>query len=471
MSINIDKLAKDMTKIVGREHVFTDRATIGVYAQDPMPYDMEEHNIPYAVVRPSSGKEISRILKYANEHLVPVHIHGAGTSLVGLARPKTNCILLDMRRMSKVEVFPERGYFEVEPGARVWEVRKILSQYNAILPTFPGSEQMATIGGIISVNTTAHVVDASLGKPGDYVLGLEVILPTGEPIETGTASMRKPAGIELTKLFVGSEGLLGVLTKIRMRLVPLPFIKNIVAYYKDVDDILDTVMAMYRERIPPPLFFEFLDERAAKVGFEAVGFEDPQAPVAMISVYSWTKAGVDEKAKSFLEFLKVGNPIKARIVEDKEEWQNIWASRAEFGNSLYRLGLTFGSEISPRIDKLKDAYHEIESLLSDLDNYKGTEFYSFGHIGAPTIHASAFIPTKDIPSEVKRALVLEVREKSESLNVKYEGCGGEWGITAQRVESFLKKKYGEVYYELLVKLKKAVDPNNILDRGNLEGWL
>jgi len=469
MDVNVARLAKDLAKIVGKKHVFTDRPTSIVYAKDVMPWDVEEKNVPYAVVRPSNSQEISKVLQYANEKLIPVHVHGSGTSLVGLARPKTRCILLDTARMKEIRVYPERSYFEAGPGAHLAEVRKLLTRHKAMLPVFPGSELVATIGGTIAVNTSAHGVDAALGKPGDYVLGLEVVLPTGEIISTGTESTRRAAGIDPTKFFIGSEGLLGVLTLIRMRLIPLPHFEHIVAYYKSTDDILDTVMEMYRQGIFPPLFFEFLDERAARVGYEAVGLEEPLGAVAMMRVHSWSKVGSEERAGDFIEFMKVGNPIEAKIVKDMEEWDKIWSSRAEAGNYMYRLGTTFGSEVTPRVDKLKDAYHEAKSVILNLESYKNPEFVSFGHIGAPTIHAYAFIPTKDIPNEVKKAITLEVREKTEELNIKYGGCGGEWGLTAQRV-SFLKKRYEEGLYEVLLKLKRAIDPNDILNRGNLQGW-
>ncbi len=470
MDVNVPKLTKDLGKIVGKDHVRTDKPTSVVYAKDVMPWDLEEKNIPYAVVRPSNSQEVSKILKYANEKLIPVHIHGSGTSLVGLARPKTKGIVLDTARMKKITVYPERGYFEVEPGLHVAQVRKELAKYNAMLPVFPGSELVATIGGTVAVNTSAHAVDAALGKPGDFVLGFEVVLPTGEIIQTGTESTRRPAGIDPTKFFIGSEGLLGVLTLVRMRLIPLPYFEHIVAYYNTTEDILDTVMEMYKKGIHPPLFFEYLDERASKIGFEAVGLKEPIGAVAMMRVHSWSKAGSNEKAQNFLKFLKTGNPIEARVVKDIEEWNSIWSSRAEAGNYLYRLGTTFGSEISPRVDKLKDAFQEAKSIVVNLESYKNTEFISIGHIGAPTIHAYAFIPTKDITNEVKKALTLEMREKTEDLNIKYGGCGGEWGLTAQRV-SFLKKKYEKEVYEVLVKMKKALDPNDILNRGNLQGWI
>jgi FAD/FMN-containing dehydrogenase len=180
--------------------------------------------------------------------------------------------------------------------------------------------------------------------------------------------------------------------------------------------------------------------------------------------------GCRAKAEGFLDFLKQTGPLAARIVTEPAEWQKIWGSRAEAGNYVYRLGATFGSEITPRVDCLVEAFTEAREAILGLRSYPGPEFYSFGHIGAPTIHAYAFIPSKEIPSPVMKAIVMEVRRISEAINVKYGGCGGEWGLTAQRVD-FLKQRYGQAYYDMLVALKRALDPLNILNRGNLEGWV
>jgi len=220
--------------------------------------------------------------------------------------------------------------------------------------------------------------------------------------------------------------------------------------------------------VPPPLFFEFVDENAAKVGFEAVGLDEPPGPVVMITMHDWVEEGVNEKAKIFLNFLKSKDIIKAKIVEDEDEWRKIWRSRSEVGNFLNRKGVVAGSEISPRIDKLKDAYYEAKDLKNKLEAYKTPQFFSFGHIGAPTIHANYLIPF-EVSNDVRKKFVIEVRMKTEEINIKYGGCGGEWGLTAQRID-FIKKKYGKVYYETLKKIKAVLDPNNILNRGNLEGW-
>ncbi len=465
-----NSIKKDLAKYLGDKFVFDDKPTNLVYAKDVMPYDLEEHNIPCAVARPANAAQVAQVLKYANQKKLPVHIHGSGTSLVGLARPKARGIVLDTARLQMLDIYPERAYFEAGAGVHLAKVRAALTPHKALLPIFPGSELVATIGGSISVNTSAHAVDSALGKPGDYVLGLEVVLPTGEIIQTGTESLRRPAGVELTKLMVGSEGLLGVITKVRMRLVPNPFTTNIVAYYGKTEDILATVMEMYRQGISPPMFFEYLDETSSKIGFEAVGLKPPTGAVAMMSLHADNPEGCRAKAENFLEFLKRGNPLQAGIVDDPAEWGKVWSSRAEAGNYVYRRGSTFGSEVTPRVDKLLDAFQETRQFILHLEAYPSPQFISFGHIGAPTLHGYAFLPTKDIPSEVKKAITLEVRDKSEAINAKYGGCGGEWGLTAQRV-GFLRLRYGQDYYQVLVRLKKGLDPNNILNRGNLEGWL
>jgi glycolate oxidase len=470
MAISSKGLVKDLSRIVGLENVFNDGPTNLVYAKDVMPYDLEAHNLPYAVVRPGDSQQVAQVLRYANRHDISVHTHGSGTSLVGLARPKARGIVLDTARFQDIAIYPERGYFEAGAGVHLAKLRKALAPHHALLPVFPGSEPVATFGGAIAVNTSAHAVDSALGKPGDYVLGLEVVLPEGEIIETGTHSMRRPAGVELTKFMVGSEGAFGIITRVRMRLAPLPATTNIVANFAKTEDILAVVMEMYRRGISPPMFFEYLDESSARIGFSAVGLPAPAGAVAIITMHSDTPEGCRVKSQRFLEFLQEAAPLDARIMEPGPEWDQIWSSRAEAGNYVYRQGSTFGSEVTPRVDKLLDAFADTREFILNLESYSGPQFISFGHIGAPTLHGYAFIPTKDIPSQIKKAITLEVRQKSENINVKYGGCGGEWGLTAQRVD-FLKARYQPAYYQLLLNLKKALDPKNILNRGNLEGWL
>ena len=457
-----------LQSIVGEEWVSDDPAICAADRYCSLSDPTDEMRRPACSIEPASTEEIQAIVRVANRYKLPFVVTSTFYGADTYAR-KDNTILIDLKRMDNLEIDEKNQRAVVEPGVYNLTLQNALAPLGYFYAPDPASQRVSTIGGNVGENSGGPLC-LKYGVTTNHVLGMEVVMPTGEILQTGTESTRKPAGIEATKFLVGSEGLLCIITKIRMRLIPLPCFENIVAYYNRTEDILDTVMAMYKQHITTPMFFEYLDEKSSKVGFEAVGLKAPPGAVAMMSMDSSTQVGCEEKAKRFLEFLKVGNPIEAKIVKDTEEWAQIWSSRAEAGNYIYRLGSTFGSEITVRVDKLKEAFHEAQDIILNLESYKGNEFYSFGHIGAPTIHAYAFIPTKDIPNDVKIAIANEVRKKTEALNVKYGGCGGEWGLTAQRA-SFLKKKYGDAYYEFLTHLKKTMDPNNILNRGNLEGWM
>lgn len=139
--------------------------------------------------------------------------------------------------MNDIEIFEDYGFFECGPGCICANVANEIKSRGYHLPLAPGSRLIASMGGLIANNTSAHIVDASIGKPGDYVLGLEAVLPTGEIIETGTKGLTRPAGIDLTKLFVGGDGLLGVVTKIRIRLVPVFERAYGVAVYPDLQSL------------------------------------------------------------------------------------------------------------------------------------------------------------------------------------------------------------------------------------------
>ena len=165
--------------------------------------ELQKGEIPYAVVRPENTEEVSTVMKYANEKSIPVYVRGSGTSLHGAARFKEKGIVINVRNLNHLQIEEEFGWAEFGPGHRVLYVKEELEKRDYFLPLVPGSIRIASIGGIISNNTSAHSVDTELGKPRDYILGLEVVLPTGEIVKTGTKSLRRIAGTDLTPVFRG----------------------------------------------------------------------------------------------------------------------------------------------------------------------------------------------------------------------------------------------------------------------------
>jgi len=325
--IDIEKVYQDLESIVGSKYIKKSLYERISYASDPMPYDLRENNIPDIVVKPANTQEVSQILKYANEHRIPVVVHGSGTSLIGNARPKRKGIVLSMSRINHIYVDEDYMYLKCGAGARCIDVKNELEKRGYFLPMYPGSLLSATIGGLIATNTIGHMVDSVYGRPINYVLGLEVVLPTGEILKTGTDSLRRPAGIDLTRFFVGSEGLFGVITEIKMALVRKPCMAYVMGVFKNLYDIGKAWMRVYREKIPLPIYGEFLDQKAAEHGFKMRGLEPPEGPISIATAVGDTEEAALNNASRIADVFKREGAIRVRILESKEEQEKIWGTR------------------------------------------------------------------------------------------------------------------------------------------------
>jgi glycolate oxidase len=371
--------------------------------------------------------------------------------------------------MNDIEIFEDFGFFECGPGCICESVAKEIESRGYFLPIAPGSRLIASMGGLIANNTSAHVVDASIGKPGDYVLGVEVVLPDGEIIETGTKGLRRPAGTDLTKLFVGGDGLFGVVTKVRMRLVPAFERAYGFAIYQDLKSLAKGVQRIYTERRPLPLFMEFMEKETAKIGYKIKGLEIPRGSVILFVSIGNSKEEASQKAKQILSSLLAENPIEAQQIGEIELWEKLWSSREVIGSYLMQeSGNQWSSaEVVSNLMKLEECMEDARHFNRDLPVLSQLTLYLFGHIGGLTMHPGVIIP-KEWDNEKKKRAIDEKFQREAELNLKYNTCGGEWGQFAKRT-SFFIQRYGRESYELVRKMKKTFDPNNILNRGVLEG--
>lgn len=464
-----DKLIEHMEKIVGNKYVSAHIFERIKNSLDTFPYETERDKLPYVVIMPGSKEEISEVMRYANTSKVPVFIRGSGTSFTGAARYHVPGIVLNTHRLNAIDVSEDYGFFECGPGCICASVEEALRVRNFFLPAAPGSRLITSMGGIISNNTSAHIVDTSIGKPSDYVLGLEVVLPTGEIIETGTKGLRRPAGTDLTKLFVGGDGLLGVITKIRMRLVPQFERAYGMAVYKNLESVAKGVQRMYMERRPPPLFMEFMEQQVARIGYDLKGIQQKQGPVVLFVSIGDSKEEAIKKADAVLLSLGAENPVEAQRIEDTVLWEKLWSAREVIGSFLMQQsGNQWASaEVVSNLRDLPDCLNEAVNFNKGLPTLSQLSVYLFGHIGGLTMHPGIIIP-KDWDNEKKRMAVDEKFQREEELNLKYGTCGGEWGQFSKRT-SFFVNRYGKKSYELIRDLKKVFDPNNILNTGVLEG--
>jgi len=463
-----------LENIVGQDGVISDILDCVPYGGEVVPFDIEEQNIPIAVVKPKSSQEVSQILQYANENKIPVAIHGSGTSFIFSSRPKKKgSIVLSTSEFNTVEFFEEDGYVEVGAGVTTYELELSLLQRGYMLPISTGSKLVSTIGGAFAVNTIGHMVDACAGKPADHALGLEVVLPTGEIIETGTKSLRRSAGIELTKFFVGCEALFGVITKIRMMLIPEKHRIFVVGYFTEEEATGRAVQMMYKEKLPLPLYGEMLDFEGAKRGFQLMGLEEPKGAVLLLTIIGDTNEEAIDRAKRTIEVIGKDQAfIEANILQSKEEQEKMWHTR-DFVTQLLQVGeggIFLGIEVSAPLTRLAELIFYLKNKIDeDLNTLKGVPKLGklLGHVGATALHVGWSVP-RDWDNEKKKDAFREAFTVEKKINLMFESSCGETGLTGGRIP-FFKEKYGKDAYDVLLKIKRALDPNNILNPGNLEG--
>jgi glycolate oxidase len=466
----VNDLVREMEAIVSEDYVSTSLFERIRNALDPFAYELEPEQVPYVVVLPESKEEISEILKYANSQKIPVFVRGSGTSMVGAARPHCSGIIINTRRLNKFELLEDYGFVEFEAGCKCGAMEEELAKRGYFLPMEPGSILIATIGGLVCNNTSGHIIDTCIGKPGDYIYGLEAVLPTGELIETGTMGLRRPAGSELTRVFVGGDGLYGVITKVRMRLLPMPKEACGVTVFKDLASAARAVQKMYLEGRPAPLLMEFMDQVTAQVGYEIKGLAPPDGPVVLFKCIGGTKDEAAGRISQIFESFRKEDPLEMGIIEDKELWKKLWTTRAVIGTYLMQKTgkQIISAEVVSNLKDLVACMDDVAHFNRGLPILGELPLYLLGHIGALTMHPAVLIP-RDWDDETKKRAVRERVQREGELNLKYRTCPGELGQFAKR-QPFFVQRYGEHAYRIAKDIKRAFDPNNILNPGVLEGY-
>jgi glycolate oxidase len=468
-----NKLVADLQALIGKNNVAGNIFERASYGQDTSGPDLEPEKIPAVVVQPESASQVAAVVRYASTHRLPVYIHGGGTAFKGSPRPKyPDSILLSLRALTFFELHEEDLYFEVGAGFNQYQLEGELASCGYLLPMNIGSKHSSTIGGAVAVNTIGHMVDICMGKIIDHVMGLEVVLPNGEIIETGTRSIRRPAGIDYTRFFAGAEGVFGVITKVRMRLLPLMKKAYILGFFPQLTDIAHAFMRLYREKLPPPLYGELLDKEACQGPFKLRDLKAPKGHMALAIAIGYNQEEADRQAKEIVRVFRAESAIEAKIITSAQEQKSYWDARdnilnilhaRDFGERMYRVGSLEAtvplSHLADFIEYLKVGHNY--SLLHE------AKLFIYGHVGTCDLHGMWVAPESWPASKMRQCAKDTIRLETE-INLKWGCASGEIGQTASRIP-FLKKRYGEAAYEMLMNFKKAIDPHNILNPGNLEG--
>ena len=454
-------LINALQNIVGTANVMTSPEDLFCYSYDATP---GFSHMPEAVVVPANTAEVSKVMALANEHRIPVYPRGAGTNLSAGTVPTKGGIVLLMTKMNQIlEIDPTNLTATAEPGVVVVELNKAVEAYGLLYPPDPGTLTTATMGGTVAENS-GGLRGLKYGVSKHYIMGLEVVLADGRILNTGGKNVKDVAGYDLTKLFTGSEGTLGVVTKIMVKLVPAPEArKSMLATFDNLDNAGEAIKnIIINKTIPATL--EIMDNATIRTveDYAHVGLPVEAEAVLLIEVDGIPEV-VEKEAASVMQVLQEANAVEIKVAKDAAERDRIWTARRAALPALAKLRpTTFVEDATVPRDRVPDMIRAINAIAQKYNVTIGT----FGHAGDGNMH-----PT--IVCDIRNAEEMErVYKAMDEIFAAAIGMGGtlsgEHGIGLGKLK-YMKDQFGEVGMQTMQAIKKALDPNNILNPGKLVG--
>ncbi|WP_409305080.1 glycolate oxidase subunit GlcD [Peribacillus sp. SCS-155] len=456
----IEALAKEkIISIVTEQNYDDTKAGRLVYSYDSTP---NYQALPDAVVSPRNTSEVAEVVKICNEHHIPIVPRGSGTNLCGGTCPLEGGIVMLFKHMNKIlEIDEENLTATVQPGVITFDVITAVEARGLFYPPDPGSMKISTIGGNINENS-GGLRGLKYGVTRDYVMALEVVLPNGEIIRTGGKLAKDVAGYDFTRLYVGSEGTLGIVTEATLKLIPIPDAKKtMLALYQDMEEAAKTVSKIIANRIIPATL-EFLDQPTLKVveDYARIGLPTDVQAVLLIEQDGPLEV-VERDILKISEICRQENAVSVQIAQSEAEAEALRTARRTALSALARLKPTTILEDAtvPRseIATMVKAINEI-ALKYNLD------ICTFGHAGDGNLHPTC--PTDARNHEemerVEKAFA-EIFEKAIELGGTITG---EHGVGVMKAP-YLEWKLGETGIAAMKAVKNALDPNNIMNPGKV----
>ncbi|HJP17444.1 MAG TPA: FAD-linked oxidase C-terminal domain-containing protein [Nitrospinota bacterium] len=419
-------------------------------------------SLPDIVVRPGTAEEISKIIMLANEYFIPVIPRGSGSGFVGGSTPVSGGIVLVLTRMSKIIFVDEDNLTaEVEPGVITKKLQQEVEKAGLFYPPDPASLKFSTIGGNVAVNSGGPRA-IKYGVTKDYILGLEAVLPTGEIIHTGVKTVKGVVGYDLTRLLIGSEGTLGVITKILLKLLPKPRkVRTALAIFPEVDDAARAVTEIIRSKIIPATL-EFMDSTALQCVESYIEMGLPKNAGAMLLIEVDGDDDVVEKEIKQIDLLcNKYNAGQIVIAADDKEQEKLWVARRAISPALGRLKPTKINEdiVVPR-NKIPSIIKRIRKIAADFN----LTIINFGHAGDGNIHVNIMTDKHD-KDEYERAEKAVKEIFSAVLDL--EGTiSGEHGVGLTK-SPYIRMEVEPVALQKMKEIKKIFDPNNIMNPGKI----
>lgn len=452
---NIKKLIGDTERVLFKDEINPD------YSHDELG-GIEK--MPDILVKAYTTKEISDIMKYAYENHIPVTARGSGTGLVGACVPLFGGIVIETTGMNKIlELDEENLTLTLEPGVLLMEISKYVEEHDFFYPPDPG-EKSATIGGNISTNA-GGMRAVKYGVTRDYVRGLEVVLPTGEIIELGGKVVKNSSGYSIKDLIIGSEGTLGIITKVILKLIPLPkHTISLLVPFEELNTAIDAVPSIIKSKAIPTAI-EFLQREVIFAAEEYLGkvFPDKSSDSYLLLTFDGnSKEQVEKDYEKVADLCLEIGALDAYLVDTEERKEAVWSARGAFLEAIH--GSTDEMDecdvVVPR-NNVAEFIKYTKILAKEFD----IRIPSFGHAGDGNLHVYICKDNMDVELWSKKRE--DVFKKMYDKSLELGGLvSGEHGIGFAKKE-YMFDQYNGGHLNLMVGIKKSFDPKNILNPGKV----
>ncbi len=417
--------------------------------------------VPDLVVFPDSAGDVAKVLVLANRYRFPVVPRGQGSGLTGGSVPVESGVVLSFTRMNRIiEIDTKNLIAVVEPGVITYVLQEEAARYGLFYPPDPASYKYSSIGGNVA-ECAGGPNSLKYGVTRDYVLGLEVVKPTGEIMTTGVRTMKGVVGYDLTRLFVGSEGTLGVITRITLKLIPLPEAKaTMLALFHEVDHAAEAVAAIIAAKVVPSTI-EFMDRASIRCSEQAspMGLPEDIGGLLLIEVDGDAES-IERQAQKVKRIVMEKSAVDCRVTHDPAEADRLWQARRVLSQATYNLNPV---KIAEDVVVPRSQIPALIRKLEEVQNRLGIPVLSFGHAGDGNFHVNLMIQDTREDREKAEEVVKEIFV--EALRLKGT-MSGEHGIGLSKAP-FLGMELSDDVMATMKRVKQLFDPNNILNPGKI----
>jgi glycolate oxidase len=454
-----ESVIAELQKIVGKENVKTEKESLKAYSYDGTTSWQHE---PDVVVFPTSTKEISEIMKLANAEKIPVTPRGGGTNVSGGSIPIMGGIVLCTTKMNKIlKIDKENLTATVEPGVVLQDLTIRLMKEGLFFPPDPQSFLGATLGGIIAENAGGPAC-VKYGVTKQYILGVEVVLPTGEIVNLGGRTLKNVVGYDLLHIFISSEGTLGVVTKAELKLNPIPPAKKtIMAVYDDVAKAGENVFRVMENGVIPDKI-ELLDNWVINRIEEMMPMGLPKdADAVLLFEVDGIQEAVDKETEKIVEIAKKYGATDVRVAKDQAEADKYWMARkAGFAAVFGKAKTVFAEDVTVPRGQIPALINKCKELAKQFN----VEIVVLGHAGDGNLHPAILT---DINNKEHYDRAVKAMDAIIESAVEFGGVlSGEHGIGLEK-QKFLRRQLEPKVIDMMKKVKGLFDPNNIMNPGKI----